>query len=372
MNNKILSLKFLSRSLRLKKRKGACYIFKMRFKRISHNFFSRFFPIPRQFFLKSAVTGLSKQLSPVSRFLKQIKGKVLNSLFFCTSTKHLLKETAFYLSGRPSVFFRKKIPVFRFVFLALSFSCFPGGGIGGRGLSRNVLVIPLPYGRGDVIQPRRPRVTYSLQEETVPCRREYPNLRSIRDKTDLDVIANILLEDLIQEEEARDPQQRAERREPVNVSVSGGWIKMGLLIDNKNTGVGRNYTLLVERLEYSADGQCEKEGLPPCKTHDTITSGYCVLPFLYLVPSGKRVDYKPLSNDPLHNLTIYLDGLKVVDRTRLEEREGEDPLPGGVSLILPKYKITMTLMGSFLLEDGTTVEPFLKTIRFQTSARRAY
>ena len=256
---------------------------------------------------------------------------------------------------------------FLLVLLVFSISC------SGRGsLSSNVLVLPLPYGKGDVIQPGRPRLTYSLQQETVPCRREYPNLRSIRDKEDLDVIADLLLEDLIQEEAATDPQQRAARREPVNVPVSGGWIKLGLLIDNKNAGPGRNYTLLVERLEYSADGQCEREGLEPCKSYGTIASGYCILPFLYLVPSAKRVDYKPLSNDPLHNMTIYLDNLPVIDRTRPQDGEGKDPLPGGASLILPQYKITMVLTGSFLLGDGTVIEPFLKRIRFRTSARRAY
>ena len=217
-------------------------------------------------------------------------------------------------------------------------------------------------------------MTYSPQPEgrDVPCRRESPNLRSIRDTTGLDVIADLLLEDEIEAEEGGDPQERISRREPVNVTVTGAWMKFGLLIDNKNTGVGRNHTLVVEQLEYFVDGQCERDGQPPCKIIGAIEPGYCGLPFLYLVPSGKKVEYKPLSNDPLHNLTIYLSNLPVIDRTQ-QSLEGKDTsLPGGAFFILPQYKVTLVLTGSFLLEDGTVFEFFLKRIRFQTSARQAH
>ena len=242
-------------------------------------------------------------------------------------------------------------------------------GLGGGGLSSNVVVHYLPYGKGDVIQPKRnPRLAYSPEGEEVPCRPEHPDLEDIRDVEDLKVISKLLLGD----EEETDPEgnQREGRDEPVNVSVSGGWIKLGFLISNNNSGVGKNYTLKIDRLEFHGNGNCEREGQPPCVFHRTISSGYCELPFLYLVPPGASVHYIPLDNNPLENLTIYVDNIPIIDASTLPERDNK--LPGGATLILPQYKVEVLLIGDFLLEDGKAIEPFRKRIRFTTTRRQAF
>ena len=259
---------------------------------------------------------------------------------------------------------------FRIIFIILLIftgSCYFGDS--GGGLSGRVIVYILPYGEGDVIQTQKPRLNYSPQEEEVPCRKEQPNIRSIREIEDLEVIAKLLLGDS-EEDEDQDGNQRQNSDEPVEVTVNGGWIQLGLLIDNKNSGVGRNYTLVIDQLQFHWDGNCEREGQGECKGSDTISSGYCDLPFLYLVPSGLKVDYKPLSDNPLHNLVLYVDGFEVLDSSSVSAEDNE--LPGGAFRIYPQYKVELTLTGRFLLEDGKTIEPFIKRVRFSTTSRRAY
>ena len=235
-------------------------------------------------------------------------------------------------------------------------------------LEGNVAILILPYGKGSVLQPRKPRLAYSPEGEEVPCRPERPDLEDIRDVEALKVIAKLLLGD--EEEIDSEGNQREGRDEPVNVSVSGGWIKLGLLISNNNTGPSRNHTLRINRIEIHGNGNCEQEGQPSCVFHRTITSGYCELPFLYLVPPCSSVEYRPLDNDPLHNLSLYVDNIPIIDASTLPERENK--LPGGVTLILPRYKVEVLLIGDFLLADGTAIQPFRKRIRFTTTRRQAF
>ena len=134
--------------------------------------------------------------------------------------------------------------------------------------------------------------------------------------------------------------------------------------------MGKNFTLKVDRLEIHGNGNCEQEGQPPCVFHKTIPSGYCGLPFLYLVAPGQSVKYEPLSDNPLWNLSIYVDDIPIIDASKLPERQNK--LPGGATLILPQYKIEVLFIGEFLLQDGQFIQPFRKRIRFTTTRRQAF
>ncbi|MCY4512400.1 MAG: hypothetical protein OXB86_01780 [Bdellovibrionales bacterium] len=237
-------------------------------------------------------------------------------------------------------------------------------------LESNVDILVLPWGKDDALRPRAPRLSYSPEGEELSCRPNQPDLRDIEGVEGLKVISKLLLEKEEQEqEENQEGNQRAGRDEPVNVTVQGGWIKLAFFINNANTGVDKNYILRIDRLEIHGNGNCEREGQPPCVFHRTISSG-CGLPFLYLLPPCSSVNYKPLESDPLQNMTVYVDNIPVIDASVLPERENR--LPGGATLILPKYEITVLFIGGFLLETGQTIKPFRKRIRFNSTRRQAF
>ena len=236
-------------------------------------------------------------------------------------------------------------------------------------MAANVWIVPLPYGKGDVRQPNRPYLSYSLEAEEVPCRPQRPDLRDIQNIKGLRVISK-LLQARQGIEQNQSENQGTRRSEPVNVSVQGGWIKLGFFIDNKNTGPGRNFTLKIDRLEIYGNGNCEQEGQPPCPYRKTIPTGYCGLPFLYLVRPGTSIEYQTLSPNPLWNLSIYVDNIPVIDASQLPQRQNR--LPGGATLILPQYKMEVLFIGEFLLEDGQTFRPFRKRVNFTTNSRQAF
>ena len=261
----------------------------------------------------------------------------------------------------------------------------------GRGLSSNVGILHLPFGKGDVKQPRRPHLSYSSESEEVPCRPQQPDLQDIRDyNNDFSVISKIFQEKQRSEQNSEGNQragqdsegnqragqdsegnQRSGKNQPVYVSVKGGWIKLGFYISNNNKGEGGKPIILkIDRLEIHGRGNCEQEGQPPCSFNKTISSGYCGLSFLYLVSSKDAVIYQPLSPNPLWNLSIYVGDIPVIDSSKLPERENR--LPGGATLILPQYQIQVLFIGEFLLEDGQTLEPFRKRIGFSTGPRQAF
>ena len=250
-----------------------------------------------------------------------------------------------------------------FIPLLCMASCTLGkGGV----LSANVNIIVLPYGKGSVLQPRVPRLAYSAESEDLACRPEQPNLQNIRDIAQLKVISKLLLGD---EEEGDEENQQEGRDEPVNVSVQGGWIKLGFLVSNNNSGEGQAYVLRVDRLEFHGNGNCEQYGQPPCVFHQTITD-YCDLPFVYLVTPGEAAHYKPVDVNPLENLTIYVDQIPVIDAATLPARDNK--LPGGATLILPQYTVEVLFVGEFLLEDGTALQPFRKRISFTTNRSQSF
>ena len=186
----------------------------------------------------------------------------------------------------------------------------------------------------------------------------------------MEVIAKLLLGDP-EEGEDQGGNQRQNSDEPIDIGVEGGWIQLGLHLKNPNLGVGKNYPLVINRLEFYWNANCRREGLTEdCVGSHTISSDYCGLPWIYLVPSGTQVDYKPLSENPLHNLVLYVPGFEILDSSSLSEQDNR--LPGGASLIFPQYRVELILVGHFLLKDGTEIEPFVKRTYFYTTPRRTY
>ena len=257
-----------------------------------------------------------------------------------------------------------------FVFLICSLgsvSCYRGAG---AGLTANVGVFVSPFSVGDSLQSTRPRIAYnSGGAREAPCRKTEPNLRSIRNVKDLEAISELygLKEEESSSSDSAVSSAENNRDEPVMVSVDGAWIELGLVIANNNKGVSKNYILAIDRLEFDfTNTDCPQDTSTECSYQATVSGGYCGLPFLYLVSPGSKVDYKKFSDNPLENLVLYVDGIPVTDRTANPEGES------GSALIIPKYKVRLTLLGNFYLKDGTNVEPFIKTIGFSTSAQRKY
>ena len=304
-------------------------------------------------------------------YRSDVKNSVARSVFPRNTELPRKRESNYSnrkISNQTSIFRMSGLFV-SFIFIG---SCSFGGGSREKcketgSLEGNVTILVLPYGKGSVLQPRRPRLAYSPEGEEVSCRPERPDLENIQNINNLEIISKLLLGD---EEEDPEGNQRAGRNEPVNVSVQGGWIQLGFLVSNSNTGVDRNYILRISRIEIHGNGNCEQEGQPPCVFHHTVTSGYCELPFIYLVPPCSSVEYNPLDSDPLKNLTIYVSNIPVLDTSILPARENK--LPGGATLVLPRYKIEALFIGDFLLRDGTAVQPFRKRIRFTTTRRQSF
>ena len=140
---------------------------------------------------------------------------------------------------------------------------------------------------------------------------------------------------------------------PVKTSVSGAWMRFGLIVGNKWEKEVTNYTVVIDHLTLMARGKHDQQVFNHVRT---LRSGYCGMPFLYVVPPGNTVDYRPLSDDPMENLTLYLDGIPVV-----ESIERNQPIK-----IIPEYEMEFTLMGWFISEDGSLVQPFFKRLGLHT------
>ena len=119
--------------------------------------------------------------------------------------------------------------------------------------------------------------------------------------------------------------------------------------------------------------------------------------FYILSLQGRRIDYKPQSDNPLENLTIYMGGFEIVDNrqretasllsrgfqdigsqqvsTQQNTQGGESSVisdeqrPLGSSepiLRIPNYYVEATLIGHFVLADGTRISEFIKRVSFET------
>ena len=121
----------------------------------------------------------------------------------------------------------------------------------------------------------------------------------------LDLLFNI--------EEGETEEVERTRSDAVRVQVGENWLKFGLWIANGNKGEN-NFFLVIENIIFQSaavyKGQAFSHG-------GNVDAGYCdsgsdgggdIAPYLYLIPPNQKIFYSPLSDNPFHNLTIYIDG----------------------------------------------------------------
>ncbi|MGI9548469.1 MAG: hypothetical protein ACR2M7_00595 [Bdellovibrionales bacterium] len=301
-------------------------------------------------------------------------------------------------------------------------------------LSSRVTVIPAPFGRGDQVRPSQPIIFTSKGSKICRPRPSDPEeiIKMLEPPPGSDDNTAALTEEAFPRifgvtkkelESIRDlttSENLLERLQPVRTDVGGdgtGWLKLGLFIVNGNIGSQGSYTLVVTDIVYSATARYRNQVFS--HTGD-IQAGYCgetasrsalsegsetasidiAVPFLYMVPAGKKVEYNSTTNNPFHNLTLYLDGFPIIDRTKkldpAQQRlldtysssnsgsdsnsgssstastpsSNEDDLyrPGDPLIVIPKYTVYLTLRGHFLTSEGHTIGIFTKRVSFSTQS----
>lgn len=165
---------------------------------------------------------------------------------------------------------------------------------------------------------------------------------------------------------------------PVQIDVAANWIEFGLLIANNNKNKNA-YKLFVHSISYVATARCGQEvfehsgdiSTTKCQSDQGVTS-----PFLYFVPAGSKVDFKPYSTNSFENLKLFIDGFEIIDRAKESNRP---PLIAGTQKIIsnptcypnkikhiPNYLVELTLIGQFISKSGFTVAEFIKRVHFRT------
>ena len=139
---------------------------------------------------------------------------------------------------------------------------------------------------------------------------------------------------------------------PVKTSVSGAWMRFGLVLGNNNVGEGA-HTLIIDYITLTARGKYESQVFNHVQT---LGPGYCDAPFLYVVSPGNTLDYRPFSDNPQENLTLYLDGIPYLVSSA----------SGSPERIIPAQEMELTLLGRFISEDGSKVKLFFKRIGLRT------
>lgn len=279
------------------------------------------------------------------------------------------------------------LKTFKIVFLCFFFlsSCVLRPTSGGS--SAQVQVFVNPYGEEEEVQTGL--ATIRRQAGDRPCRPSSPDPRSIADtleKYKLLENKESPIFDIFginpegdETSEATDSNRR--RSEPLKIPVGENWLKIGLHIVNGN----EEFFLIVTDIFFTA---VARRGDQTWTHSGNISSGYCgTNQALYLVPPGKRVEYKPHSrNDILSNLTLYMDGFPIVDRRAQPSRrfralagEGKEGggtggetedlfLPESCHVFIPSYDVEMTLSGHFITQEGNPVFEFSHRVSFSTQS----
>ncbi len=280
-------------------------------------------------------------------------------------------------------------------------------------LSSKIALIPLPYGEKAELRPSRPTIFLSVGENLY-CRPAPFDARAVRqaltkktrdDDEDKPGLSRDVFEEVFgvggAEEggDAAGQQQPAADSSPVKANVSGSWLKLGMFIANQNTGVENDFWLVVDNISFQAVARHRGETF----AHAGSVSDGCGAPFLYIVAPGHNVLYKPYDKtEPLHNLTIYLSGFPIIDRTaelsadlqaqqrtagssagaggagaagagsgsqsRASAREGLITLGRQNVIVIPDYTVELTLRGYFMNRNGSPVASYLGRTRFRTQS----
>lgn len=322
--------------------------------------------------------------------------------------------------------------IFFIIFIFLS-SCDWTSARGGEeaAFSSQVQIFASPYASGDEVQPRRPLAGFSTSSQSLICRpfpinlnRAFRNLRAAN--LEQEAIKNLFQfndDEYQYYEESRETlngsaRQRIENLKSIRVSAAGGWIKLGLIFNNNS-----EFNLIIDSILYYGQAFYNNR-CAPLIASGTIGNDYCKetkesevdesseegaedesseaasrpesfdISFLYLIPAGHSVLYKPVSTNFLENLTLYLDNFPYIDnsdqphpnlQSRLDNfqnrntneggREGESrtqgqgdecsmPRIGDPIIHFPSYRIQLTFRGYFISQKGNTIFPFSKIIHF--------
>lgn len=175
------------------------------------------------------------------------------------------------------------------------------------------------------------------------------------------------------EEEEEDPEQEVSNQ-PVFTSVGNNWLEFGLLIQN-NT----DFALIINRVRLHGVGRC---GGKTYNYSSEIGNSYCSgnLPILYIVPPRQKIEYRPESNNPFHNLKLFFAGFEIEDRRddpsrRLQNQVGNQNNQETVDQVcqpqqdygIPSYQLEISLHGYFLAlgEEYATIN-FFQRVYFST------
>jgi len=288
-----------------------------------------------------------------------------------------------------------------FIFFVLCSCQFQAGQSGSAVLSSNINILVTPYGRGNAVVSSRPIIFLEGGKNEV-CR-QYPfTTREARNVLEKESVDPDFLDDFfdIDEDEdeggstTTDPQNTAEElKKPVRIDVEDNWLKFGLWISNTNRG-DNNFFLIVDSITFNAVAFYRNEKY---EHNGTVTPGDCAgedesPPFLYFVPPQEKVEYNPFSENPFHNLIIYLSGFPIIDNSESTDRIGGNrqstaSLSSGISSItsqsqpatpyynpeteiiqIPVYTVELILRGYFMTKSGARVASFVKRARFLTQS----
>ena len=292
--------------------------------------------------------------------------------------------------------------IFSSIFYLLIGCAFITGGAGTYFASQ-VGVIVAPFGEGDEVLPKRPLIF--LKGGDFSCRPKAPTEESIVEDVDKWNISDQVFQDVfgievedgeLRIEDGTGAGTDDESEEAITESVSDNWLKLGLLIGNKS-----DYFLVIEDIVFTGVGTHKKERFT---FTDNISSGYCGSNVLYTIPPKITVRYKPRSSNSFENLTLYVDGFEIIDRTEDDNdlRISSNPNQQGTSsgsnasfgreglvgnvlgqsgtsnnipikgdqdlLIIPDYSLRMILLGYFLTPNGSRVASFRKSVIFSTQS----
>ena len=259
--------------------------------------------------------------------------------------------------------------LFRF-FCYLSFfvlsSCSIGGGANQSLLSSRVRVYVNPSGEGDRVKFNKPTIFISESREI--CRSAPLSIRDIRVELEGSGIEEDFLDIFVGELPEQAESREEEKIEPVRKATGRRWLKFGLTIANHNGSDSHprdNYFLVIENISFTAEAVStyKKEKL----TYNGSIDGDCgsSFPFLYFVPPGKQVNYKPLSLNPLDNLTLFISGFPIIEPS--DSQEGKNKGPSRT--VIPNYTVRLNFYGYFMTKSGTRIATFEKRgIRFRTQS----
>ena len=284
---------------------------------------------------------------------------------------------------------------FVLIFLLLN-SCLIGQG---SGLNSKIDVAMVPYTSADKVIRDDRKLAIFLKGGRQVCRpspfkaRDFRTALKLKSEKVFTQLEDKFLDELFRVGEESGSTTSSASNKAVYLDVGDNWLKFGLVIANHNTGTevvnnkktSKNFFLIIDSIKYNAKARYGKQEFSHA---GNINPGYCdtnaeggeTPSFLYLVTPGTQVNYRPLSRNPLENLTIYISGFPIIDRSSQPSFSQQQGIQGGgVNLQgfysqgdirkIPEYSVELTLLGYFITKSGAKVPGPGFDYRFSFSAR---